>query len=267
MKRYEIAIGFLLATAIFAVYLVLQSDASAHHQICDTNQYTGKETCTPHHIPYVISWYIGYWFDKASSVITAFATAAIAAFTIVLSRIGREQARDNRITEQAYVFPLEPKSQFLMREDQTIWGLRLFVPWKNSGGTPAVPVNSLVGATWVQNEADFEFGAVVQQGQHQPFVLGPNAEIPSGIIDILSPQLNDLFMHRQGHQFFWGWARYRDVFANSPWHVVEFCFRVTIEGELGPPPFTGRVYFAFYGEHNRYYDESQNAALSEAGIA
>jgi hypothetical protein len=257
MKRYEIAIGFLLATAIFAVYLVLQSDASAYYQICETNQYnTGHESCTPHHLLYVVFWYVGYVINPTS--ITAFATAAIAWFTIVLSRIGREQARDNRIIEQAYVFPLAPQSQFLMREDQTIWGLRLLVPWKNSGGTPAVPVNSLVGATWVQNETDFEYGAVVQQGQHQPFVLGPDAEIPSGTIDILSPQLNDLFMHRQGHQFFWGWVRYKDVFHNSPWHVVEFCFRVTVEGQLGPPPFTGRVNFAFYGEHNRYYDERQN---------
>jgi hypothetical protein len=84
LKRYPIAVGFLLATAIWAVYLVLQSNASAYHQICEANQYTGKESCSPHHIPYVVAWYIGYWFDKASPVITALATVAVAAFTWTL---------------------------------------------------------------------------------------------------------------------------------------------------------------------------------------
>jgi hypothetical protein len=214
------------------------------------------QECDHYNLIFYSAWRITAVLNYWNGLVTAIATGFIALFTVALSSIGREQARDNRITEQAYVFPLAPQSQFLMRDDQTIWGLRLFVPWKNSGGTPAVPVNSLVGATWVQNETDFEYGTVVQQGQHQPFVLGPGAEIPSGTIDIISPQLNDLFMHHQGHQFFWGWARYKDVFPNSPWHIVEFCFRVIIEGELGPPPFTGRVNFAFYGEHNRYYDEN-----------
>lgn len=84
LRRYPIVLGFLLASAIWAVYLVLQSDASAYYQICEANQYTGKESCSLHHVPYVIAWYIGYWFDKASAVITAFATVAVACFTWTL---------------------------------------------------------------------------------------------------------------------------------------------------------------------------------------
>jgi hypothetical protein len=82
----EMLLIALFVSAIWIVVLLLQSDTSAYYQICEANQYTGKESCTPHHIPYVIVWYVGEWFDKASSVITAFATAAIAYFTLTLKR-------------------------------------------------------------------------------------------------------------------------------------------------------------------------------------
>lgn len=103
LNRHQIVLGFLLATALWAVYFVLQSDTSAYHQICETNQYTEHERCAPHHIPYVIAYYIGYWFDKASAVITAFATAFIASFTYTLWTSTRDQLIHNRRVERAYV--------------------------------------------------------------------------------------------------------------------------------------------------------------------
>lgn len=181
-------------------------------------------------------------------------TGLLALATFILAVIAIRQIRDSRAVQRAYIFPLAPQHQFLQREGGEIWGLRLWVPWKNSGTTPASPVNSFIGATWVLNSDDFQFDDRALPG-HQSFVLGPGAEIPSGTVDITLEPLNDLLIHRRGHQFLWGWARYQDIFQSNRWHIVEFCFRVTVDGRLGLPPFTGRVSFAFDGPHNRYYDE------------
>jgi hypothetical protein len=181
-------------------------------------------------------------------------TGILALATLILAWMAIRQSKDNRVVQRAHVFPQQPQHQFLIDQNGAIFGLRLWIPWKNSGVTPADAVNSLIGATWVQNPNDFQFGVVTQQGRQQPFVLGPTAEIASGTVDIGTPHINDLLIHRTGAQFFWGWARYQDAFQSTSRHVVEFCFRVTVEGQLGPPPFTGRVLFAFDGAHNRYYD-------------
>jgi hypothetical protein len=82
MRRYEILIGFLFGTALWAVVMVLQSDASLLHQICETNQYTDHENCTPHHPLYVAFYYIGYAVNPVT--LGAAATVAIAVFTYTL---------------------------------------------------------------------------------------------------------------------------------------------------------------------------------------
>ena len=97
----------LFVSAIWIVVLALQSDTSAYYQICETNQYTDKERCTPHHILYVAAWYIGYWFNASSAILTAFATLAIAWFTIILTRVGGKQAKifdDQKRLQRAYIF-------------------------------------------------------------------------------------------------------------------------------------------------------------------
>jgi hypothetical protein len=73
-----------------------------------------------------------------------------------------------------------------------------------------------------------------------------------GSVDIAQARLFDT-MAGQGHLFLWGRARYSDVFSSTRNHVTEVCFKVTVEGQKGPP-FKGNVLFAFYGENNRQYD-------------
>lgn len=84
LKGRQIVLGFLLATAIWSVIFVLQSDTSAYYQICETNQYTDQERCTPHHFLYVAVWYVGYVINPTS--LTALATIAIAWFTWTLKQ-------------------------------------------------------------------------------------------------------------------------------------------------------------------------------------
>jgi hypothetical protein len=260
-RLINVAISALLGAFLFAFCILVWSASSCEppskKQNADAANAADQISCEAFNIRFFkkSGILIARHSTETAAAATAAATAVIAWFTIILSRIGRRQARDSRAVQQAHVFPVMPQHQLLMRQDGTIFALRLWMPWKNSGTTPAVPMTSLVGATWVPDEADFQFGLVDQGQVPQPLILGPAAEIPSGTIDITSPHINALFDHR-GHQFFWGRARYRDIFPGTPWHVVEFCFRVTAEGQLGlagtPPPLIG---FAFAGPHNRYYDE------------
>jgi hypothetical protein len=91
MRPYEILIGFLLGIALWAVVMVLQSDASLLHQICETNQYTEHENCTPHHPLYVALYYIGYAINPVT--LGAAATVAIAVFTYTLYEATRGLVR------------------------------------------------------------------------------------------------------------------------------------------------------------------------------
>lgn len=86
MRRFripEVALGFLLATAIWVVVLLFALDPTTYHQICEPDQY-GHERCAAHNLLYVILWYVGYVINAVT--ITAAATVAIAWFTLTLKR-------------------------------------------------------------------------------------------------------------------------------------------------------------------------------------
>jgi hypothetical protein len=79
----EIALGAMLATAIWVVVLLFALDPSTYHQICETDQY-GHERCAPHNLLYVGFWYFSYIINAGT--ITALATGFIAWFTLTLKR-------------------------------------------------------------------------------------------------------------------------------------------------------------------------------------
>jgi hypothetical protein len=79
----ELALGFLFATAIWAIVLSFSVEPQSYYQICEADQY-GHERCTAHNLLYVVWWHTSYVINSAT--ITALATAAIAYFTLILKR-------------------------------------------------------------------------------------------------------------------------------------------------------------------------------------
>jgi hypothetical protein len=247
----EIFLGAFLAVAIFAMGMLFsseyrygdnyqrQSNPVAEHVTSGAEERLANYT---------------YWLMLFTGVL---AVSTIGLW-IATWRSGKGHLAHSRAVERAHVFIAGPQHEFLLDEQKSLIGLRLWVTWKNSGTTPASPINALVGATWVPQVDQFKFGRVEQESIQQPFVLGPNAEIAGSSITISTEHIL-ANLGGKGAQFLWGWARYKDIFPDSKMHVVEFCFRVTIEGQLGPLPFVGRVNFAFWGEHNRYFDEVATA--------
>jgi hypothetical protein len=247
--------GAFLTLFGIVVWSSLSCEPSKKKQNYRADNATVQISCKPFNISTIksIGLVMARHPNEVAAAVTAVATGVIAWFTIVLSGVGRNQSRDARMVQRAHVFVLRPEAE-LQVHNNAIVGLRLGVTWRNSGSTPASPVTVLIAATWVPTIEQFTFGEVIQEGFRQPFVLGPGAELASGTVGISAAHILANF-RGEGAQLLWGWARYRDVFPNSQEHVIEFCFRVIAEGELGPPPFTGRINFAFHGDHNRYYDE------------
>jgi hypothetical protein len=243
-----------LAVLSYAVLLEMASWITSTLPPCIVNpeNYVDDHQCPAFHV-FLIKHGTGILEGIGHNWVTALGTVAIAYFTLTIRNINRGQLEHGRQVERAYISVLAPQHQFLVHNDGSVYGVRLWVTWKNSGTTPATRVDTITGATWVPAIEQFEFGKA-EEVNRQPFVLGPSAETASLPIGISGGHLS-ANLRGEGHQFLWGRARYRDIFANSPEHVVEFCFRVTFEGQLGPHPFLGRAIFAFYGEHNRYYDE------------
>jgi len=182
-------------------------------------------------------------------------TGILALATVILAFMAFRQVRDNRAVQRAFVSLSQPQSELLFDQaTNNFVGLRVWVIWKNSGSTPASPMQGIFGATWVPPEGKFQFGQPSEGVLRQPFVLGPLAEIGSAPIDIAAAHATAT-LNRQGRQFIWGWVEYQDVFPGTPIHVSEFCLEVHLQGELKPDPGAYRILFAIHGEHNRYYDK------------
>jgi hypothetical protein len=197
-------------------------------------------------------WWKEYLKKLRDDPIAGF-TALLFIATLLLASIARNQVNDSRAIQRAHVFVLSPQSDFQTHNGSAI-GLQVWLTWRNSGVTPASEITGMMGVSWVVPPSKFQFGDPSQGTVAESFVLGPGAEATTtrlgiGAVHILGN------IEGKGQQFFWGWLRYRDIFPGSPDHIVEFCYRVILEGQFGTHGQRPRVSFAIHGQHNRYYDQ------------
>jgi hypothetical protein len=185
----------------------------------------------------------------------ALATIGLMVATVGLVSLANRQAKDARIAQRAYVYVRSPQSQLIFDHALNLVALRVWVVWKNSGTTPAGPMFSNIVATWTPDAASFQFGAITndKNSVSQPMVMGPDAELNSGTIDIGGAHVMAV-VAGTGHQFLSGWARFKDAFPDSPEHVIEFCYKVSIQGTPSSTAGECVINFNLYGDHNRYYD-------------
>jgi hypothetical protein len=186
LKGREIVVGACLASVFWVLLIALNSDTSAYYQICETNQY-GKDSCSPHHLLYVIFWYGGYVFN--ASIITALATAAIGYFTYTLYTTSTEQARLTResidLARQEFISTHRPKilvygfsffGAALERAEDIDDPVRISFRYVNTGDSPAQI--KMIGTKIVHlfkptmpPEIDFKFKQIdppveVESGRH-----------------------------------------------------------------------------------------------------
>ena len=247
LKPHKIALGFLAATAIWSVVFVLQSDASAYFQICETNQYTDQEHCTSHHLLYVAIWYVGYVINPTS--ITAYATVAIAWFTWTLrnstERLWLSGERHSERELRAFVFAkaigVTPETvtriytiNQMTWEDPVSWVVTVI--WENSGETRTKNMFMHVSHQFFDGEMpnDFSFPDLGDQTR-VPTMIGPRAiMMSSGFkFEVSDPSVLLVFENKK-HLYIWGWAEYDDIFENTARHRTEFCYEIFFVGVAFP---------------------------------
>lgn len=184
----------------------------------------------------------------------------------VAARQSADIARDALVqVQRAFVFPNPtPKVEEVVGSTPETGEVRVTIPWENSGTTPTEWMRFNIISVFLDREmpGDFTFPERVQAGKpklHPYTVIPPKgsieatASIPVGII-------NQWWAGKK-HIYLYGWARYRDVFPNTPEHLTRFCYemvKVNIPPALAPPLRPGLVNYAFnlnQCRRNNCYDE------------
>jgi hypothetical protein len=172
------------------------------------------------------------------AAVTAFATIAIAVFTIVLAGVTYEQmklTREALTARRAAVFALDLHAEWEPGSAGHIsWRFR--PKWKNSGETATKHLKLYTECELRNSELPkgFEFRSR-PENVYNGFI-GPQQEI-LGIAGPLQPaspiSAADLVAVRQNTRFLylWGWVTYQDVFARTPQHVTHFCWQLSFAGD------------------------------------
>jgi hypothetical protein len=136
-----------------------------------------------------------------------------------------------------------------------------YFPMENSGTTPTKDMRMHVNYQSMKDPLpdNFEFPDLWIAGMpkvNRHTMIGPKGNTGQHLGPI-SNVLVQAAIHRQIHLYFWGWARYRDVFPDTPLHVTKFCAELVPvgQGEEITPSTTTLRFSLDMCERNNCYDE------------
>ena len=244
MRRFrvsELVLGFLLGVLFLLVVFLFGSDFVTHYEVCRVSK-EGVKECEKYGLLRFALHEIGAVLNSYDGLITAIATMFIAWFTLSLRRstdklwdAGERQtsiARQAMIAgERAFVFAtgIAPFWEFDAGTGNYNWRFR--PTWKNSGDTPTrrMTMHSECVLRDTPLPSGFDFNYITTQ--IGTALIPPNTETGGGLAPLyprpaITPQ--DILDAQTGRKFlyFWGWARYFDVFPDTPQHITRFCWQV-----------------------------------------
>jgi hypothetical protein len=180
------------------------------------------------------------------AVLAALITAIYTVFAILQWSAMRESNKINRealqSVQRAFV-TFSPSLDTIIRiTPQTnranFWDFT--IPIENSGVTPTRGMTGHADI-WTGHDKmpdDFTFP---DTGNSPPqlLVLGPKGKTALGPIGVTPDIIEALESVPKGgswHLYFYGWAKYRDIFEGTPEHVTKFCYELTsISGDPWMP--------------------------------
>jgi hypothetical protein len=166
--------------------------------------------------------------------------------------------------QRAFVFPGNVRTQTFGDPVNGITSFSLRFSWDNSGTTPAIHVRSHISYEPMTSELPANFSFPDRWPPKGRRVNTPTMIAPRGGIDaIVGPiSIDDfrLMKSQNVHLYFWGWARYRDVFSGTPEHLTEMCYELTdFNGDLfSTKPVMLEPILTSCNVHNCYDDECKN---------
>lgn len=216
---------------------------------CERPDSNYQYRCTPYEITTALLSFL----EAHNALITAGATVAIAAFTIVLTNVSKRQTsltRDALIhTDRAFVFLKTIEYLFLGDKDTKQLKSWRFIPqWQNTGNTPTVRMMSRMTyqLRTIELPRDFDFP---DEGTDPPgrSLIGPKAAMHGQHFEISVEHLKNIAT-AGWRAYVWGWADYDDVFTDTERHRTEFCFQIIVGGD--PSRTDCRFYFRMTGRFN-----------------
>lgn len=146
-------------------------------------------------------------------------------------------ARDHMIqSERAFVFAMGVYALWEHDQATALYNWRLRPVWKNSGDTPTRKM--IMNTECVVRTSAIPLGFAFSNPNDQTgtALLPPKSEALGGVAPRLptraiTPQ--DIVEAQAGTKFIylWGWARYSDVFPDTPQHVTRFCWLISPVGD------------------------------------
>jgi hypothetical protein len=110
--------------------------------------------------------------------------------------------------------------------------------WENTGVTPGIDLTTHVSFMQPDRPLSAKYTFPDLWGPTEPHIIvrGPIAPhgIRQNVIGMIPKAM--IVKLKEAPIYFWGWARYRDIFNNTPEHITEYCTELI--GFLGDP-FSG----------------------------
>ena len=152
------------------------------------------------------------------------------------SRRATDIARDAMIAgERAFVFAVQIFSEYYPIPNTTLHSWRLRPQWQNSGDTPTRNMTIYTSGELRDTQLPIGFNFNYPTDNSGTGLLPPKVTLSGGPFPIFpNPAITtqDILEIQEGRKFLylWGWARYHDVFPNTPQHITRFCWMVTPNG-------------------------------------
>lgn len=184
----------------------------------------------------------GEFLDASEGTITALATIIIAAFTCTLWIATSNQGQLTRealvADKRAFVFATG-FTPYWEKDSSGRYNWRFRPVWRNSGDTPTRRLTQHTACELRNTPLPDDFNFNYPTKNSGVGLLGPRYENMGGIappspsVGITSQDILDV---QEGRKFLYlmGWARYFDVFPDTPEHITRFCWIILPSGD----PFT-----------------------------
>lgn len=244
LRNYWLTIVFVGVAAVFLCWIV--ADSQAFQACIKESQQQAAQQQLEKGVPgfsIIVDRYkgcVGVFVHKNEGAITAFATFLIAIFTIVLTGVTGRQARLTQEAlvgdKRAFVFAGGVFSEWENGAQPGLYNWRFRPVWQNSGDTPTKVLRTHSYCELRNAVLPLGFNFKYQTTQIARGLLGPKDKQTGGAapqfpLAAITPQ--DIKDVQAGTKFLylWGWARYRDVFPNTPEHITRFCWLLGANGD------------------------------------
>jgi hypothetical protein len=172
---------------------------------------------------------------KMERVATGIAASANAASQSVLT--AKEMATTQRLVTnlqlRAYVFAVGLSNEYyapIAAKDSYTWRIR--PQWQNSGATPTKGMTICTSAeirdTVLPDNFDFPYA----QSDVGTGLIAPRITLRGGPAPLQAITIQDIedLQKRRKFLYLWGWAKYKDVFPDTPQHITKFCWQILALG-------------------------------------